>query len=253
MQWAAKCYQIPLLYKVIDRINPKGGKKLPVTEEVIKILRKCFNLSNWTQYTIYIAIILAYTFSLRPCEYVQTTDYNPPTLNNITYEIDKYGKSALVYIIPKSKANQSGAPEIVKSACCCPNLCAHCEIYYYLKKRLKINKKIPRNNRKYLFLYNKSFIGKKNIKYNQLTPLNYDNYKSIFHKIFVKAFKKNHGYTPHGLRYGGITDLAALGLSECAIKGISRHAATSPILYRYIRFQPYQVANMIAKAKKRAH
>ena len=113
-----------------------------------------------------------------------------------------------------------------------------------------MHKKIPKINRKYLFLFNKNIYSTNKPTYKKLTPLNYNSYSSIFHKLFTLAIKKNHGFTPHGLRYGGITDLAALGISECAIKGISRHAANSPILYRYIRFQPYHIANIIADAKR---
>ena len=113
-----------------------------------------------------------------------------------------------------------------------------------MEKSVRI--KLNNSKKKYNYIYSIN-----NIKYEEFVPFTASGLRNVFKDVLSRTPVKNiDDYNLHGFRYGGITDLAALGLSESLLRGISRHANNSPILYRYIRLTPKQVADLVSKAKK---
>ena len=264
VKWAKNNVQIKNIYKVIDKINPPGDGQIAITSKAIHLAHSVMDLSDWSQYTLYSCFILAYTFAMRSCEYVGTRYYLPPRLTAVSFELTVNNKWLLKYTIIKSKTSQSLLkPEIVKASCCCPMICAFHHFIVYMKHRLAIQNQLPSSSQPYLFVWHndKKLIFKKNNPKSNLSPVTvlarprcyvpvcYDRYYAILINIFKVAIKKDHGLKPHGFRFGGISDLARLGLSESVLKGISRHAPNSPILDRYIRFTPEEIAEFIALKK----
>ena len=267
LNWTQICPRLTDYYRIFDRLRPKEYKSIPINEELISKFKKFINFNNWTLFTWWTANILAYSFAMRSCEYSETKHYNSPLLNAISIAKSTKNEDLIIFKIIKSKNNQTGLagkPEILKASCCCPSLCIFCTMLFYLKKRMEIHDKIPDKYQKYLFLTEKSVRIKldknsKNKKYKfklnngtrvkELVPLKSSTMLLILRDLLKNITTEGFKYNLHGYRFGGITDLAALGFSEAVLKGISRHSPNSLVLYRYIRFTPEQIAQKI-KAKK---
>ena len=263
VEWTKKNPRLKNLYHVMDMIRPSTIKSEPLVENIVWKICDYLNFKNWTDYTFWVASVLAYSFALRSCEYSETKDYYSPKLNALSLGLSEGGNKVIVYTINSSKANKKGPPEVLKAVCCCPKICLFCTLTNYMKERIKIHKLIPKKYQQYLFLTERSVRVKLNekkrkykyiynrnkIKINDLVPLQSETMKLILKSKLKKFLKNWEKYNLHGYRSGGITDLANLGLSEPILKGISRHSANSLILYRYIRLTPEQVAESVKRVK----
>ena len=271
MNWVGRDWKLSHILKVIKKLKPPSKATKPITEDIILDFKKHLDFSDWTEYTLWVLFVLAYSFALRSCEYVETDDNEPVLLNQINFEKTRKGQPLLVYTLPKSKTNQSGPPEILMSACCCPRLCAYHTLLTYTDKRIKLNPTVNPDAQPYLFLSTKSkkvpppkrskkkykYVYKRHkkrgkVKVKTYTRFKYTTYTDLLKIILAKTFGKNYNtkaYHSHSFRYGGVTDLAAAGLSGAQIRGISRHAPNSLVLYRYIRLTPTQVARIVKNRK----
>ena len=265
VNWLKKYPRLAVFIKIINTLKPPGIKSEPITLKIMSYLENLIDKKSWTLYTAWVAFVLAYSWACRSCEYSKTTDYDAPKLNAIKFEKTNEGNSCITYSFNKSKTNQIGKVETLAAVCCCPSsICVYCTLAIYLKYRVKLQKYIPKRYNQYLFLIESSVRIKLNskkkynfiyyhddIKCKEFVPLQASSLRNILHDLLKRSPVKNwKEYNLHGFRYGGITDLAALGLSETLLKGISRHAHNSPVLYRYIRLTPKQVASLVQKAKK---
>ena len=254
IKWSEHCWKLPYIYQVIDKCRPPGPGSKPNDEAFTKRLKKHYNLSNFTHLCIWTSNVLAYSFALRCCEYAETKEYHPPKLANLKLVKTQLDTNSILYILPFSKANQLGTePEVLQTVCCCPRICAYCNLILYLDARLKIHDQIPKKYRDCLFVYKKKVRKRlKNGKFKVIFvwhPLKASVVRSVFAKIVTKEFGKNHGHTVHGWRSGGITDLIAMGLSREAVSALSRHAENSNVFQRYIRFIPEHACKLIKGAK----
>ena len=59
VKWSEKSYQIGQIYRVIDKINPPGDKKIAITEACIRIAKEVMDLSVWSQYVLFSCFFLA--------------------------------------------------------------------------------------------------------------------------------------------------------------------------------------------------
>lgn len=265
VDWVKRSWKLRELLETFDILKPPSKDTRPFTEIIVRSFKKYLNLESWTHYTLWAMFVLAYIFALRVCEYTETRDYFAPTLNEIDFPLSTEGEPVLTYTIPQSKANKTSRPETLASACCCPRLCGYHVIKKYVFWRLANQHLVDPKHKKYLFLYSKKTkikskskskkygFAKENGKYKksyvQFTDIKY---RKMLTQILVKKFGKNYNkkaFRTHSFRYGGITDLAALGLNREQLSGISRHSINSGILYRYIRLTAFQIADLI-KSKK---
>ena len=245
--WKTVCWELPYIYQVIDKVLPPGKGSLPNDEEFTKNFKKYYNLNKTSHHSLWMSNVWAYSFALRSCEYSETKDYEAPLLDNISFQKTPWGEDSYLYLIPKSKKNQTGTKrEILQTTCVCPSLCGFCEMMSYLTHRHAIHFKIKPEYRKYLFVYKKK-ISKGVYEFRPLTAtvvrINFD-------YIVKKELGPKHGHTVHGWRSGGITDMIRLGLSREIVTAISRHAPQSAVFDRYIRFTPDHVARLVKDAKK---
>ena len=83
---------------------------------------------------------------------------------------------------------------------------------------------------------------------NQFRPFDYNRYLSIFHEYMTLLFGQDYDssiYRPHSLRYGRATDLALAGVPDHVIRRVTRHAAKSKTLFRYINMSTKTVGQRI--------
>ena len=244
--WKEVCWELPYIYQVIDKVLPPGKGSLPNDEKFTLRFKKYYNLNKMSHHTLWMSNVWAYSFALRSCEYSMTKDYDPPVLDNLKFHKTPSGQDSYLYIIPKSKKNQTGTKrEVLQTVCVCPSLCAFCEMMSYMTHRHAINHKVKPRYRKYLFLYKKKISS----GVYEFRPLTATVVRINFDFIVKRELGSDHGHTVHGWRAGGITDLIRLGLSREIVTAISRHSPQSAVFDRYIRFTHDHIARLVQDAK----
>ena len=86
--------RLKIYVKVIEKLFPSKEKSKPVLEKLVNGFKGLISLNNWTQYTFWVASVLAYSFSLRSCEYSETKDYDTPTLAAVSFAKTNSGNNA---------------------------------------------------------------------------------------------------------------------------------------------------------------
>lgn len=265
--WKKNNHNLKYILQVVNDTFPPGKGSKPNDEKFTLSLKKRLNLKFITHFTIWTSWVLAYCFALRICEYSSTKHYDSPHLSAVKLIKTEGGNNSLLYVIPKSKRNKNSDgknPEMVQACCSCPKLCILCQMLRYLKWRLKVQKFVRPKYKHYLFLIEKRvkiknsrndrkryhFIINKNNEYiTELIPLQAAHVRLLLDQAATLEYGPKHGHSPHGFRSGGLTDLVLYGLSETAIKGISRHTKDSDQLLRYIKFTPEHVSSLVKNAK----
>ena len=158
VEWYKISWKLPKIFEFINKILPPGTGSKPNSETLIKAVKKYFNFRNWSIYTSYVSYVLAHGFSMRESEYSETKDYESPKLWQVAYVKDKLNQWSLQYMLPKSKTNKDPTnPEILRAKCVCPMLCIYHTMGEYMEKRLNIQNQLSKENKKYLFLFEKNF------------------------------------------------------------------------------------------------
>ena len=227
--------KLGLCLKACARLQSVNEKTVALTEEYVAKINTTIN-HNWTNISFMAMVVLAYCFALRAQDYCVTD--SSPTLLWSGLKFSHEHKS-LTIDIPKSKCNQNGPPESITFYCPCKKgkhkVCAYCTMKLY---KSLAQQKCPEN---------KCVFTKEN-RYGKCKAFCYKRFLDLFKENFSKIFGKNYNskiHRPHGLRYGRATDLAKIGVPEDTIRRITRHAAKSKVLFRYINMTKLQVAEMV--------
>lgn len=211
-----------------------------ITEEYVQQLYNTIR-HNWTNISFLTMVVLAYCFALRTQDYCVTA--SSPTLewSHVTFDHKVKG---LTIKIDKAKHNQNGPPEYLTFYCPCSDknhsVCAYCTLKKY-KEKAQI--RCPEQ----------TAVFTKQNRYGKYRPFCYNRFLELFKENFKKVFGNKYSskkHRPHGLRYGRATDLAKLGVPESTIRKITRHAAQSKTLFRYINMSSTQAAESILEFKK---
>lgn len=88
------------------------------------------------------------------------------------------------------------------------------------------------------------FLKKNRKKYAPFCEIRFREMLSENLQQIVKNYNRKV-WRAHGFRYGRATDLAREGVPEPIIRRITRHAAGSKVLFRYIKMTSVQVAECI--------
>ena len=230
---------LKMLFRGCYRLQPKKDHTEAIQAPLIRKMKKAMVNHNWTNVSFICMVILAYCFALRPQDYTVTKTSPTLTWDNLKFNHDE---KMLTITIPESKMNQRGPPEVVSFICPCtknkPRICAYCTMKAYKSASRK--------------RCNEEFVFSKQDK-NGYRAFNYNRFLDMFKEYMTRILGKGYDtsiFRPHSLRYGRATDLALAGVPNHVIRRITRHAAKSKTLFRYINMKPRTIANEIVKRTK---
>ena len=222
------------LFKGLERIQPVKDFTAAITRKIIVKMKRSMKRNNWTNISFMVMVVLAYCLALRPQDYTVTKSSPTLTWQNLIFN---HSEKSITIRILKSKMNQKGPPEIVSFFCPCTpkstKLCAYCTMKCYKKA-------CPDSSGSHCVF---TKFGK-----NKYRPFDYNRYLDIFGEYMVLLFGNDYDssiYRPHSLRYGRATDLALAGIPDHVIRRVTRHAAKSKTLFRYINMSPQTVGETI--------